>query len=75
MLESVFDETISCAVKDDRWVIFRGQEDSLSNSALTVAREKGYNWPSVAGTAYWKFEGRTLSELRDSGITVEDNSE
>src|SRR5260370_30680131 len=37
ILQSVFDETITCTVKDDRQVEFRGQETSLSNSALIVA--------------------------------------
>ncbi len=64
-LTSVFDDTITCTVKDDRWVIFRGQEDSLSNSALTIAKEKGCNWSAVAGLEYWKYEGRTLSEMRE----------
>lgn len=67
-LQSVFDESITCAVKDDRWVLFRGQEESLSNSALIVAGEKGYNWSSIAGPAYWKFEGRTLAELREETL-------
>jgi hypothetical protein len=64
-LTSVFDDTITCVVKDDRWVMFRGQEESLSSSALTIAREKGYNWSAVAGPEYWKYEGRTLSEMRE----------
>ncbi len=65
ILHSVFDDEVTCVVKDDRWVIFRGEEDSLSNSALTVAKEKGYNWSTIAGPAYWKYEGRTLSEIRE----------
>lgn len=73
-LQSVFDENITCQVKDDRRVIFRGEEDSLSNSALIIAREKGYNWPSVAGTIYWKFEGKTLNELRESAADVSDGN-
>ena len=64
-LHSVFDDGIKCIVKDDRTVLFRGEEDSLSNSALIVAKEKGYNWSSIAGPAYWKYEGRTLGELRE----------
>jgi hypothetical protein len=64
-LQSVFDELITCVVKDDRWVIFRGEEHSLSSSALAIAHEKGLNWPAIAGPAYWKFNGKTLAELRD----------
>lgn len=63
-LQSVFDETITCTVKDDRRVFFRGEEDSLSGAALKVAREKGYAWRQIGGPDYWKYNGRTLSEMR-----------
>ncbi len=64
-LDSVFDENIHCTVKDDRLVEFRGEEQSLSGAALIVSREKGYNWPTIAGPQYWKYNGKTLSEMRD----------
>lgn len=64
-LQSVFDETITCTVKDDRKVVFRGEEQSLSGAALLVAQEKGYAWRQIAGPNYWKYNGRTLTELRD----------
>ena len=64
-LQSVFDDTIACTVKGDRWVEFRGQEHSLSSSALEIAREKGLGWSAIAGPDYWKYEGKTLSELRE----------
>ncbi len=65
VLQSVFDDTVTCVVKGDRWVEFRGQEHSLSSSALDVAHEKGFGWSAIAGPDYWKYEGKTLSELRD----------
>jgi Meiotically Up-regulated Gene 113 (MUG113) protein len=40
-LQSVFDDSITCTVKSDRWVDFRGTEHSLSSSALEIAHEKG----------------------------------
>ena len=64
VLQSVFDDTITCIVKDGRWVEFRGKEHSLSSSALEIAHEKGLGWSAVAGPDYWKYEGKTLSELR-----------
>lgn len=70
-LQSVFDESITCTVKDDRRVYFRGKEDSLSNSALEIAHEKGYGWQAVAGPAYWKYNGKTLAELRDQAAEDE----
>jgi hypothetical protein len=63
-LQSVFDESITCTVIDDRWVKFRDQEHSLSSAALLVAQEKGHQWKTIAGPQYWKHDGRTLSELR-----------
>jgi hypothetical protein len=65
VLRSVFDDTITCIVRGDRWVEFRGQKQSLSGSALEIAREKGLGWSAIAGPDYWKYEGRTLSELRE----------
>jgi len=63
-LQSVFDETITCTVKDDRKVVFRGEEDSISGAALKVAKEKGYAWRQIGGPDYWKYNGRTLNEIR-----------
>lgn len=65
VLQSVFDDAITCTVRDDRRVEFRGEEQSLSSSALQIAHEKGLGWSAVAGPDYWKFEGKTLSELRE----------
>jgi hypothetical protein len=64
-LQSVFDDTITCNVKGDRWVEFRGQEHSLSSAALEIAHEKGLGWSAIAGPDYWKYDGKTLSELRE----------
>jgi hypothetical protein len=65
VLQSVFDDAITCTVSGERHVEFRGQEHSLSSSALMVAHEKGFDWSAIAGPQYWKFEGKTLSELRE----------
>jgi T5orf172 domain len=72
VLQSVFDDTITCTVKGDRWVEFRGQEESLSSSALIVAHENGYGWTKIAGPQYWKYEGKTLSELRAEKLGEEE---
>jgi hypothetical protein len=72
VLQSVFDENITCTVKGERWVEFRGQETSLSNAALIVAHEKGYSWSAVAGPDYWKYSGKTLSELRQEKLEEEE---
>jgi hypothetical protein len=72
VLQSVFDDQITCIVKGDRSVDFRGQEHSLSSSALEVAHEKGFGWSAIAGPQYWKYEGKTLSELREEKAGDED---
>ncbi len=71
VLQSVFDDMITCAVTGDRSVEFRGKEESLSSSALIVAHEKGFGWSTIAGPQYWKYEGKTLSELRAAKIGEE----
>jgi hypothetical protein len=71
VLQSVFDDAITCIVKGERWVEFRGKEESLSSSALEIAHEKGLGWSAVAGPDYWKYDGKTLSELREEKATAE----
>ena len=56
---------ITCVVKGERWVEFRGEEQSLSSAALTIAHEKGRQWSTIAGPDYWNFDGKTLSEIRE----------
>lgn len=71
ILTSVFDEGVTAIVSSDRQVLFRQQPMSLSSAALIVARESGRLWQSIQGPAYWKFEGRTLTEWRDSDDTTD----
>ncbi len=71
ILQSLFDENITCTVSDDKKVIFRGEEQSLSASALTVAHEKGHQWSTIAGPSYWKFEGKRLTDLNDADVEEE----
>ena len=65
-LESVFDENVTCIVKDDRRVEFHGEACTLSAAAMIVARTKGYKGASIAGPRYWKCDGKTLSKIRVS---------
>ena len=71
ILTSVFDDAITCTVKDRRWVTFRGEEHSLSSAALIIAHEKGFTWKAIQGPAYWIYEGSSLVELREA---AEDDS-
>jgi hypothetical protein len=72
VLQSVFDDTITCVVIDDRRVNFRGEDQSLSSAALILAHENGLSWSTIAGPQYWKYEGKTLSELREERAGDED---
>ena len=73
-LQSVFDDTITCVVVDDRWVNVRNEDHSLSSVALIVAHENGLSWSTIAGPQYWKYEGKTLSELREERVDEEDDA-
>jgi hypothetical protein len=54
----------TCTVNDDdRTVKFRGDEMSLTRSAGIVLREHNRG-DSVAGTDYWMWNGKRLSDLR-----------
>lgn len=58
------DHSITCQVVNDTQVDFRGEITSLSNSALIILHEMGYDWKQVQGPACWCFNGIFLSELR-----------
>jgi hypothetical protein len=72
VLQSVFDQNITCIVVDDKYVDFRGKIQSLSAAALSVAQEHGRNWSSIAGPQFWEYNGKTLSELRAEAEGIED---
>ena len=74
VLQSVFDDAITCTVKDAKRVDFRGEDDSLSGAALKVAHEKGYTWTKIGGPDYWKYNGRTLNEMRNEPESSPDSS-
>ena len=57
------DQSIKCEVSNNGKVIFRGQETSLSGSALLVTNEMGYDWGQVQGAGYWCYNGKTLRDL------------
>lgn len=75
MLQSVFDETIECEVVSDREVKFRDEICSLSSAALIVAHETGRLWKTIRGSQYWKYEGQTLLELKESGAAAQSDGD
>lgn len=65
-LVSVFDDAVTATVLDNRYISFKGTRTSLSASALQVAHDQGLLWTSIRGPAYWKYEGRPLSEWQEA---------
>ena len=68
-LVSVWDDTVTCNVVDDRRVNFEGEVTSLSASALKVLHGMGKRWRAVSGPESWCYgsAGRTLRQLADDG--------
>ena len=58
------DNTIKCKIFDDNQVKFRGEVTSLSNAALLVIKELGYDWNAISGSAFWCYEGKSLYDMR-----------
>lgn len=63
VLVHTHDPNATCAVHDDRNVMFEGEVMSLSKSAGIVLDRLGLS-SNVAGTVYWTSEGKTLWALR-----------
>lgn len=57
------DEGQTCEVVENGRVLFRGEVNTLSGSALTLVSEMGYNWQQVRGAGYWCYKGITLLDL------------
>ena len=63
-LHFYIDPKIQCKVLDNNKVLFEDKELSLSQSALAMFHQMGYNWKSVSGTSCWTYEGETLDKRR-----------
>ena len=61
-LHFVNDETHTAVVISEKKVNFRGEETSLSGSALVLLKEQGYQWTRVNGWKYWTLNGETIAE-------------
>ena len=58
------DEKIKCTVVSDNEVEYNGNNYSLSKLADELLKKSGYNWKSVQGPFYFKFNEKSLSELK-----------
>lgn len=54
----------TCTVVDNKKVIFRDEETTLSGAAVIILQEMGHKTETAQGPLYWIFEGETLDERR-----------
>ena len=66
------DEQIKATVISPKKVMFEGQEESLSSSALKLLSRDGYNWQQANGWAYWTFEEETIAERLNKRLSEDD---
>ncbi|MDR0320082.1 MAG: GIY-YIG nuclease family protein [Treponema sp.] len=59
------DENIKCKVVSNREVEYEGEIYSLSGLAKILLNGMGYNWKSVQGPMYFKYNDKTLYEIRN----------
>lgn len=52
-------------VSEGRDVTYNGERYTLSKLAMKFMRELGYNWSSIQGPAFFKYNDEILSERRD----------
>jgi hypothetical protein len=65
VLEWFDNPTITCTVVDDRKVQFEGEITSLSAAASVAGSRSGLGSGAYQGPRYWKYQGKTLVELRE----------
>ena len=64
-LTFIRDDNITCEVISKNRVKFRGEEHSLSSSALILTNEiMGYSRTSICGPENWKYNGEVLNDIR-----------
>ena len=64
ILNFISDESVTCKVTSSNRVEFEGNDHSLSSAALIAKNRMGFNWKTIAGPEYWKFEGEVLDARR-----------
>ena len=64
ILNFISDESVICKVTSSNRVEFEGNDHSLSSAALIAKNRMGFNWKTIAGPEYWKFEGEVLDARR-----------
>jgi hypothetical protein len=68
ILEYVSDRSVICQVYDENNVDFKGTVCSPSKAAVLANNERGGKATALSGTAFWLFQGETLSSIRESRL-------
>jgi hypothetical protein len=58
------DENVHARVVDGNKIEYDKQVQSISAAAKLALQKLGKNWPTVQGSLYWMFQGKTLDEIR-----------
>lgn len=59
-------ENVKCKIVDDKRVEYKNEIYSLSNLAQKLLKElEGKQWKSVQGPAYFYYNGKSLSDIRE----------
>jgi T5orf172 domain. len=72
------DDNIKCIVASDNEVEYNNKKYSLSKLADKLLTENGYNWKSVQGPLYFKYNEKTLFEMKkeiENKLMNDDNEE
>ena len=67
------DESITAKVIGAKKVMFEGQEESLSSSALKLLRRDGFNWQQANGWTFWTVDGETIAERLDQKLSTNED--
>lgn len=60
------DSSKRCVTLESGNVEYEGEVYSLSKLATKFLAERGYNWKAVQGPAFFEYEGKVLTEIRNS---------
>jgi len=56
---------VTCTVSSENKVIFNETVQSLSSAAKEALKDEGKVWKAAQGPSFWKYEGKTIDEIRD----------
>jgi len=56
---------VICTVLNENKVMFNETVQSLSSAAKEALKGEGIVWKAVQGPSFWKYNGKTIDELRD----------